>query len=89
MVKNPPADDAGDVREAGSIPGRSRRGGNGITHSRLLAWTEKTGGLHTVHGVARKQTRLGEHTQEGGSGAKGHTDFPSSILDRARSSGAL
>ena len=86
MVKNPPADNAGDVRDAGSIPGRSR---NGITHSRVLAWTEKTGGLHTVHGVARKQTRLGEHTQEGGSGAKGHTDFPSSILARARSSGAL
>ena len=32
------------------------------THSRVLSWqmlwTEKPGGLHTVHGVARSHTRL-------------------------------
>ena len=91
-MKNSPAD-AGDVRDAGSMPGRSPRGGNGITHSSVLAWkipwTEATGGLHTVHGVARRQRPLSEHTQEAGSGAEGHTDFPPSISLRARSSGVL
>ena len=85
--------DAGDVRDAGSIPGRSPRGGNGITHSSVLAWkipwTEATGGLHTVHGVARRQRPLSEHAQEAGSGAEGHTDFPPSISLHARTSGVL
>ena len=48
MVKNPPAN-AGDVRDAGSIPvsGRSPEVGNG--NSSILAWkissTEEPGGL--------------------------------------------
>ena len=42
------------------------------THSSILArripWTEEPGGLHTVHGVAKSQTRLSDkhtyiHTQ--------------------------
>ena len=49
MVKNPPAN-AGDIRDAGSIPGlgRSPGGGHGH-HSRILPWriprTEDPGGL--------------------------------------------
>ena len=60
VVRNPPAN-AGDVRDAGSIPGwgRSPGGGHG-THSSILAWripwTEEPGGLHTVHGVAESDT---------------------------------
>ena len=34
------------------------------THSNILAWrilcTEEPGGLHTVHGVAKSQTRLSD-----------------------------
>ena len=57
MVKNPPAN-AGDME---SIPGsgRSFGGGNGNPSS-ILSWnisrTEETGGLHTVHRVAKNQT---------------------------------
>ena len=36
------------------------------THSSILAWripwTEETGGLHTVHGVAKSQTRQSTDT---------------------------
>ena len=49
MVKNPPAN-AGDIRDAGSIPGSERS--PGATHSRVLAWripwTEEAGGLKTM-----------------------------------------
>ena len=38
VVKNPPAN-AGDIREAGSIPGLGRSPGGGhATHSSILAW---------------------------------------------------
>ena len=38
VVKNPPAD-AGDIREAGSVPGLGRSPGGGhATHSSILAW---------------------------------------------------
>ena len=37
-----------------------------VTHSSILAWripwTEKPGRLHTVHGVAKSQTRLSDFT---------------------------
>ena len=52
MVKNPPAN-AGDVRDASSIPGSGRYSGEGnATHSSILAgvipWTEEPGGLQSV-----------------------------------------
>ena len=55
MVKNPPAN-AGDTREAGSIPGprRSPRGGNGnLPHYAYLENSMDRGASWaTVHGVA-------------------------------------
>ena len=52
MVKNPP-DNAGDLRDAGSIPGlgRSPGGGHGNPLSVLawrLPWTEEPGGLQSI-----------------------------------------
>ena len=53
MVKNLPAS-AGDIRDAGSVPGSGRSpGGAGVaTHSRILAWripwTEEPGGLQSI-----------------------------------------
>ena len=53
VVKNLPAD-AGDIRDAGSIPGSGRSpGGEGMaTHSSILAWripwTEEPGGLQSI-----------------------------------------
>ena len=52
MVKNPSAN-AGDIRDAGSIPGSRRYPGGGITtHSSILAWripwTKEPGGLQSV-----------------------------------------
>ena len=52
VVKNPPAN-AGDARDAGSIPGSGRSLGEGMaTHSSILAWrmswTEKSGGLQST-----------------------------------------
>ena len=53
MVKDLPAS-AGDIRDAGSIPGSGRSpGGEGMaTHSSILAWripwTEEPGGLQSI-----------------------------------------
>ena len=52
VVKNPPAN-AGDARDADSIPGSGRSLGEGMaTHSSILAWrmswTEKSGGLQST-----------------------------------------
>ena len=60
MVKNLPAN-AGDVRDAGLIPGsgRSRGGGHGnpLQYSCLeTPWTEEPGGLQSI-GVAKSWTR--------------------------------
>ena len=57
VVKNPPAK-AGDVIEVARYLGREDPLEKGmVTHSSILAWrilwTEETGRLHTVHGVAR------------------------------------
>ena len=51
-VKNPPAN-AGDIRDAGSIPGWGRSLEAGMaTHSSILAWriprTEEPGGLQSI-----------------------------------------
>ena len=51
-VKNPPAN-AGDTRDAGSIPGSGRSLKEGMaTHSSILAWripwTEEPGGLTSM-----------------------------------------
>ena len=52
VVKNPP-DNAGDLRDTGSIPGlgRSPGGGHGNPLSVLawrLPWTEEPGGLQSI-----------------------------------------
>ena len=52
VVKNP-ADNAGDIRNAGSVPGSERSPGGGhATHSSVLAWripwTEEPGGLQSI-----------------------------------------
>ena len=61
VVKNPP-DNAGDVRDARSIPGSERSpGGDGVeTHSSILAWRIPHRGIWwiTVHEVANSWTQL-------------------------------
>ena len=55
MVKNPPAT-AGDIRDAGSIPGSGRSGeGNGNT-LQLPFLPGKSQGQRDVHGVAKSWT---------------------------------
>ena len=58
MVKNLPAN-AGDIRDAGSIPGLGRSLKEGMeTHSSILfwriPWTEEPGGLQSM-GVTQSQ----------------------------------
>ena len=56
VVKNPPAN-AGDARDAGSIPasGRSwRRNGNPLQYSRLENSMDRGAWLATVHGGHKK-----------------------------------
>ena len=52
--------------DPGSIPGLGRSPGCTATLSSVLAWkipwTEEPGRLHTVHGVAKSQTRLSNFT---------------------------
>ena len=70
MVKNPPAS-AGDVRDAGSIPGsgRSPGGGHGnpLQHSCLGNPVDRGAWWATVHRIAKSQTQLKQvsmHAQE-------------------------
>ena len=54
-----------NAEDLGSVPEMGRSLGGGMaTHSSILAWsiswTEEPGGLHTVHGVAKSQTRLSD-----------------------------
>ena len=65
MVKNLP-DNAGDIREVGSIPGLGRSpGGNGkpLQYSCLENCMDRGTWLATVHGVAESQTWLSTHAQ--------------------------
>ena len=68
LVKNPPAN-AGDIRDAGSIPGsgRSLRVGNGnlLQHSCLENSMDRGAWWATIHGVAKSQTRLSTAHAEG------------------------
>ena len=61
VVKNPPAV-AGDIREAGSIPGlgKSPGGGHGIPlqYSCLKNPIDRGAWWATVHGVTKNRTRL-------------------------------
>ena len=62
MVKNPP-DNAGDIRDVGSIPGlgRSPGGGHGNPLQSCLENPMDRGALRaTDHGVAQSQTRLSD-----------------------------
>ena len=60
MVKNLPAMQETSVR---SLSWEDPEKGI-ATHSSILSWriswTEEPGGLHTVHGAAERQTRLGD-----------------------------
>jgi len=62
VVKNPA--DAGDTRDAGSIPelGRSPGGGNGrlLQYSCLGNPIDRGAGWAIVHGVVKNQTRLSD-----------------------------
>ena len=61
MVKSLPAN-AGDIRDAGLIPGLGRspgeRNGNPFQHSCLENPTDRGAWRATVHGVAKSQTQL-------------------------------
>ena len=61
VVKNPPAK-AGDLRDAGSIPGlgRSPREGNGypLQYSSLVNSMDRGAWRDTVHGITKSRTRL-------------------------------
>ena len=63
VIKNPPVD-AGDTRDAGSIPesGRSPGGGRGspLQYSCLENPMDRGAWRATVHGVAESQTRLSD-----------------------------
>ena len=64
VVKNTPTN-AGDIRDAGSIPGlgRSPRGGHGnpLQYYCLENPMDRGAWGTTVHGVAKSQTRLSMH----------------------------
>ena len=61
VVKNPPGN-AGDIRDAGSIPGSGRSPGEGngnpFQYSCLENSMDKGVWQATVHGVAESRTRL-------------------------------
>ena len=61
MVKNSPAN-AGDVRDAGSVPGSGRspggQHGNPLQYSCLENSLDRGAWQATVHGVAKSQVRL-------------------------------
>ena len=67
MVKNPPAN-AGDIRDAGLIPGlgRSPGGGNGNPFQDLCLENPMDRGAWQamVHGVAKSQTQLRDSTHK-------------------------
>ena len=62
MVKKKHPDNAGDVRDAGSIPGsgRSPRGGHGnrLQYSCLENPTDRGAWRDTGHGVTKSRTQL-------------------------------
>ena len=60
MVKNPPAN-AGDERDAGSIPGIGS--GNPLQYACLGNPKGRAAWRAMVHGVPKSQTQLSEHTQ--------------------------
>ena len=61
VVKNPP-DNAGNIRDTGSIPGSGRSPGEGngnpLQYSCLENPMDREAWWATVHGIARSQTRL-------------------------------
>jgi len=69
VVKNPPAS-AGDIRDAGSIPGSERSPGGGMaTDSSVLAWRipmDRGAWWAVVQGITKSRTLLkglSMHTQ--------------------------
>ena len=59
VVNNPPTN-AGDIRDAGSIPGSGRSPGGGPHNPFQYSWlenpTDRGAWQGTVHGVAKSQT---------------------------------
>ena len=68
VVKNPPSN-AGDIRDAGLIPGsgRSPGGGHGnpLQYSCLENPMDREAWQATVHGVTKSQTRLSDFHLKG------------------------
>ena len=66
-VKNPPAS-AGDIRDAGSIPGLGRSLEEGMAaHSRVLAWRipmDRGAWRAIVHRVSKSRTQMKQLTIE-------------------------
>ena len=75
MVKNPPAN-AGDIRDAGSIPGwgSSPGGGHGnpLQYSGLENPIDRGAWRATVHGVAKSQTLLKQPSTQSNECDRGH-----------------
>ena len=64
VVKNPPAN-AGDIRDAGSVPGLGKSPGGGHGNPLQYSCLEKPHGqrsLATLHGIAKSQTRLSKQS---------------------------
>ena len=65
VVKNPPAN-AGDARDVGLMPGSGRSpgvgNGNPFQYSCLENLMDRGAWQVTVHGVAKSQIELSEHT---------------------------
>ena len=57
LIKNPP-DNAGDVRDMGSIPGSGRSSGGGHGNPLQYSWTEESGRLPSMRWQSR--TRLSD-----------------------------
>ena len=61
VVKNPPVN-AGDIREAGSIPGLGRSPGEG--NDNTLQYSKDSGAQRaTVHGVTKSRKKLSDSVQ--------------------------
>ena len=85
VVKNPPVN-AGDIRDAGSVPGsgRSPGGGHGdpLQYSCWrIPWTEEPGGLQSI-GLQNQTrlTRLSTHAQ--GFSLSGVLESPGGLVDK-------
>ena len=84
VVKNPPAN-AGDGRDAGSIPGLGRPPGEGnsnpLQYSCLENSIDRGAWGAIVHVVAKSQTQLSVHTHFKKTSSKFHVHRRSRVVD--------